>query len=74
MLKLRLCVDIKEATSIFLNTGVKLKEKTISFKLTVGGMYFHQQQLYHDVIGDDIHVADINGKITVTIPTEHSGK
>jgi hypothetical protein len=55
-----------------INTGVKLKEKTIPFALTVGGMYFHQQQLYLNAIGEDIHVADINGKITGTIPTEHS--
>lgn len=55
-----------------INTGVKLKEKIISFALRVGGMYFHQQQLYLDVIGDDFHVADINGKITGTIHTEHS--
>ena len=54
-----------------INTGVKLNDKTLSFELTVGGMYFHQQQFYLDVIGDDIHVADIHGKITSKIPTEH---
>lgn len=55
-----------------INTGVNLNDKTLPFKLTVSGMYFHQQQFYLDVIGDDIHVADINGKITGTIPTEPS--
>jgi len=57
-----------------INTGVKLNENSLSFELTVGGLYFHQQQLYLDVIGEDIHVADIHGKITGTIPTEHSEK
>lgn len=60
------CMTIINTDKWLIDNAFSLQNKV------VGGVYFYHQQLYLDVIGADINVVDIIGKIIGTIPSEHS--